>query len=149
MNIIDKTNENWQVGDKVQTEDCKTGLIQKDLDNNYVIVRVDNKHFGKFGSGLVYAINPYISKLQMNHPEFHKINEIDNTDENWKPGDFVKDDCGTIGVIMRDYDGNYVISNTELDLTNPISVTEHTLTDLKILNKYFHKVPSKVILGEE
>lgn len=156
MEIIDKTNENWQVGDKVQTDDGRAGIINNTADGKCAIVRTDSEHFGSFSYGLVYDVNPSIEKLQLDNPAFYKVNK-NNTNEDWQPGTFVKNNEGKIGVIVRDYDGNYVIANAKsdtsfdhsLDLHYSISSSEYTMSNLKASNSKFHKVPSKVILGEE
>lgn len=75
MEIIDKTNENQQVGDKVQTDDGRAGIINNTADGKCAIVRTDSEHFGSFSYGLVYDVNPSIEKLQLDNPEFHKTNE--------------------------------------------------------------------------
>lgn len=153
MKIIDKTNDTWKIGDKVQTADGKTGLIQQSKDNFYAIVRTNDKHWGEFDNGLVYDINSYISKLQMNNPEFHKVNDNDNNEE-WRPGDFVKNLNGEIGLIIYDNYGNVCILATEgnyaFNTATSLIATENTsLSEFqRSFTGKWHKVPSTLILGE-
>lgn len=149
MEIVDKTKdkkeEQWQLGDKVQTNDGKVGLIQQSKDNFYVIVRTDNKHWGQFDYGLVYDINSYISKLQINNPEFYKVDD-NNGNEEWQTGDVLKRKGNNdIGLIVENDIHEYCLINIT---TNFIFINKYdNIADLQKDNReYWHKVNAKLVI---
>lgn len=154
MKIIDKTNDTWKIGDIVIDNDGRKGTIKKNEDDVLFVVRLDDKHVGDYYDGLAYEWGHSMQHLQNNASKFHKVN--DNSDnEDWQPGDFVKDDKGNAGLIIQNEDLKWQIvlikscsGNGTFKAWSIANWAKVTLTELKEANPEFHKVPSKVILGE-
>lgn len=102
MKIIDKTNENWEIGDTVIDNDGRIGMIKKDKDDDFVIIRIDDNHVGCYYHGLAYGVGKKLTNLKKNFSTFRKVNDNDDNEE-WQPGDFVKDNKGNIGLIVNDH----------------------------------------------
>lgn len=155
MKIIDKTNDTWKIGDTVIDNNGRIGMIKKDKDDDFVILRIDDKHVGDYCYGFVYQWQNSMQCLQRNASEFHKVND-NNDNEDWQPGDFVKDDHGNIGLIINVHGIFEIIRTREKNsIEKDFSASFYhgcfapTLDDLKEYNPAFRKVPAKVILGEE
>lgn len=154
MKIIDKTNDTWKIGDTVIDNDGRLGMIKKDKDDDFVIIRIDDAHVGTYCNGLAYEFGCSMQRLQNNASKFHKVNN-NNDDEDWQPGDFVKDDKGNVGLIMQNEDFDWQIvfikscsSGATFKTWSTANRAKYLLKDLKEANPEFHKVPSKVILGK-
>lgn len=154
MEIIDKTNDTWEIGDTVIDNDGRIGMIKKDKDDDFVIVRIDDNHTGNYYNGLGYECGYNMQYLQHSASEFHKVND-NNDDEDWQLGDFVKDNKGKVGLIMQNEASNWHIllikscSSSETFQGWSIATrAKLTLTELKEANPEFHKVSAKIILGE-
>ena len=151
MKIVNKTNDTWKIGDTVIDNDGRKGIIKEDENNDLFIVRLDDKHAGDYYNGLIYEWGDSMQQLQYNAPEFHKVND----NEDWQPGDFVKNLDGKIGLITYDNDRGVCILATKgayaFNVAVPLLATMYTsLSEFqKSLKTEWHKVPSKVILGEE
>lgn len=154
MKIVDKTNDTWEIGDTVTDNDGRVGMIKKDKDDDFVIIRIDDAHVGTYCNGLAYEFGCSMQRLQHNAPKFYKVNDNDNNEE-WQPGDFVKDNKGNAGLIIQNEDLKWQIvlikscsGNGTFKAWSIANWAKVTLTELKEANPEFHKVPSKVILGE-
>lgn len=86
MEIVDKTKETWKIGDIVIDNDERKGIIKKTKDDDFVIVRIDEKHVGDYFSGLAYEAGINMYCLQRKASEFHKVND-NNGNEEWQTGD--------------------------------------------------------------
>ena len=153
MKIIDKTNDTWEIGDTVIDNDGRKGTIKKDKDDDFVIIRIDDNHIGNWCNGLAYEFGSSMQRLQHNASEFHKVND-NNDNEDWQPGDFVKNLDGEIGLITYDNDGDICILATKgsyaFNEAVPLIATENTsLSEFqRSFTGKWHKVPSTLILGE-
>lgn len=72
MEIIDKTNDTWEIGDTVTDNDGRVGMIKKDKDDDFVIIRIDDAHVGTYCNGLAYEFGCSMQRLQHNAPKFLK-----------------------------------------------------------------------------
>lgn len=109
MEIIDNTNDTWKIGDIVIDNDGRKGIIKKDKDNDFVIVRIDETHVGNYFNGLVYEAGINMYGLQRNAPEFHKVND-NNDNEEWQLGDVVTDGIN-YGLVITDDSSDYMVLN--------------------------------------
>lgn len=144
MEIVDKTKETWKIGDIVIDNDERKGIIKKTKDDDFVIVRIDEKHVGDYFSGLAYEAGINMYCLQRKAPEFHKVND-NNDNEEWQPGDVLKNNNGTVGLIVQDYmQGYHLINVTD----NSIFTDEYdTLTDLQTnIRNLWHKENASLVI---
>ena len=102
MKIVDNTNDTWKIGDIVIDNDGRKGIIKKDKDNDFVIVRIDEKHVGDYFSGLAYEAGINMYCLQRKASEFHKVND-NNGNEQWQLGDVLVTNTGNIGLIVKKF----------------------------------------------
>lgn len=109
MKIVDNTNDTWKIGDIVIDNDGRKGIIKKDKDNDFVIVRIDETHVGNYFNGLVYEAGINMYGLQRNAPEFHKVND-NNDNEEWQLGDVVTDGIN-YGLVITDDSSDYMVLN--------------------------------------
>lgn len=145
MEIIDNTNDTWKIGDIVIDNDGRKGIIKKDKDNDFVIVRIDETHVGDYFNGLVYEAGINMYGLQRNAPEFHKVND-NNDNEEWQTGDVLKSKGNNdIGLIVESAIHGYCLINIT---TNFIFINEYdNIADLQKDNReYWHKVNAKLVI---
>ena len=145
MEIIDKTNETWKIGDIVIDNDERKGIIKKDKDNDFVIVRIDETHVGDYFNGLAYEAGINMYGLQRNAPEFHKVND-NNDNEEWQPGDVLKRKVNNdIGLIVENGIHEYCLINIT---TNFIFINRYNdIADLQKDNREsWHKVNAKLVI---
>ena len=145
MEIVDKTNETWKIGDIVIDNDERKGIIKKTKDDDFVIVRIDEKHVGDYFCGLAYeaGINMYF--LQHKAFEFHKVND-NNGNEEWQTGDVLKRKFDNdIGLIIENGIHEYCLINIT---TNFIFTKRYNnIADLQKDNReYWHKVNAKLVI---
>ena len=145
MEIIDNTNDTWKIGDIVIDNDGRKGIIKKDKDNDFVIVRIDETHVGDYFNGLVYEAGINMYGLQRNAPEFHKVND-NNDNEEWQTGDVLKHKVNNdIGLIVENGIHEYCLINitTNFIFTNGYD----NIADLQKDNReYWHKVNAKLVI---
>lgn len=145
MEIIDNTNDTWKIGDIVIDNDGRKGIIKKDKDNDFVIVRIDETHVGNYFNGLVYEAGINMYGLQRNAPEFHKVND-NNDNEEWQTGDVLKHKGNNdIGLIVESDIYEYCLINitTNFIFTNGYD----NIADLQKDNReYWHKVNAKLVI---
>lgn len=145
MEIIDNTNDTWKIGDIVIDNDGRKGIIKKDKDNDFVIVRIDETHVGDYFSGLAYEVGINMYGLQRNAPEFHKVND-NNDNEEWQPGDVLKHKGNNdIGLIVENDIHEYCLINIT---TNFIFINRYNdIADLQKGNREsWHKVNAKLVI---
>lgn len=145
MKIVDNTNDTWKIGDIVIDNDGRKGIIKKDKDNDFVIVRIDETHVGNYFNGLVYEAGINMYGLQRNAPEFHKVND-NNDNEEWQTGDVLKHKGNNdIGLIVESDIHEYCLINIT---TNFIFTNEYyNIADLQKDNReYWHKVNAKLVI---
>ena len=145
MEIIDNTNDTWKIGDIVIDNDGRKGIIKKDKDNNFVIVRIDETHVGDYFNGLVYETEINMYGLQRNAPEFHKVND-NNGNEEWQLGDVLKRNSNNdIGLIVENDMNEYCLVDIT---TNFIFINRYdNIADLqKDSREYWHKVNAKLVI---
>lgn len=109
MKVIDNTNDTWKIGDIVIDNDGRKGIIKKDKDNDFVIVRIDETHVGDYFSGLAYEAGINMYCLQRKASEFHKVND-NNGNEQWQLGDVVTDGIN-YGLVITDDSSDYMVLN--------------------------------------
>lgn len=145
MEIIDNTNDTWKIGDIVIDNDGRKGIIKKDKDNDFVIVRIDETHVGDYFNGLAYEAGINMYGLQRNAPEFHKVND-NNDNEEWQTGDVLKHKGNNdIGLIVESDIHEYCLINitTNFIFTNGYD----NIADLQKDNReYWHKVNAKLVI---
>lgn len=145
MKIVNKTNETWKIGDIVIDNDERKGIIKKDKDNDFVIVRIDETHVGDYFNGLAYEVGINMYGLQRNAPEFHKVND-NNDNEEWQTGDVLKHKGNNdIGLIVESDIHEYCLINitTNFIFTNGYD----NIADLQKDNReYWHKVNAKLVI---
>lgn len=145
MEIVDNTNDTWKIGDIVIDNDGRKGIIKKDKDNDFVIVRIDETHVGNYFNGLVYEAGINMYGLQRNAPEFHKVND-NNDNEEWQTGDVLKHKGNNdIGLIVESDIHEYCLINitTNFIFTNGYD----NIADLQKDNReYWHKVNAKLVI---
>lgn len=145
MKIVDNTNDTWKIGDIVIDNDGRKGIIKKDKDNDFVIVRIDETHVGNYFNGLVYEAGINMYGLQRNAPEFHKVND-NNDNEEWQTGDVLKHKGNNdIGLIVESDIYEYCLINitTNFIFTNGYD----NIADLQKDNReYWHKVNAKLVI---
>ncbi len=145
MKIVDNTNDTWKIGDIVIDNDGRKGIIKKDKDNDFVIVRIDETHVGNYFNGLVYEAGINMYGLQRNAPEFHKVND-NNDNEEWQTGDVLKHKGNNdIGLIVESDIHEYCLINitTNFIFTNGYD----NIADLQKDNReYWHKVNAKLVI---
>ena len=145
MEIIDNTNDTWKIGDIVIDNDGRKGIIKKDKDNDFVIVRIDETHVGDYFNGLAYEAGINMYGLQRNAPEFHKVND-NNDNEEWQPGDVLKRKGNNdIGLIVENDIHEYCLINIT---TNFIFINRYNdIADLQKDNREsWHKVNAKLVI---
>lgn len=145
MEIVNNTNNTWKIGDIVIDNDGRKGIIKKDKDNNFVIVRIDETHVGDYFNGLVYEAGINMYGLQRNAHEFHKVND-NNDNEEWQTGDVLKNkDTNDIGLILENDIHEYCLINIT---TNFIFINKYdNIADLQKDNReYWHKVNAKLVI---
>ena len=145
MEIIDNTNDTWKIGDIVIDNDGRKGIIKKDKDNDFVIVRIDETHVGDYFNGLAYEAGINMYGLQRNAPEFHKVND-NNGNEEWQTGDALKHKVNNdIGLIVESDIHEYCLINIT---TNFIFINKYdNIADLQKDNReYWHKVNAKLVI---
>lgn len=145
MEIIDNTNDTWKIGDIVIDNDGRKGIIKKDKDNDFVIVRIDETHVGDYFNGLAYEAGINMYGLQRNAPEFHKVND-NNDNEEWQTGDVLKHKGNNdIGLIVESDIHEYCLINIT---TNFIFTNKYdNIADLQKDNReYWHKVNAKLVI---
>lgn len=145
MKIVDNTNDTWKIGDIVIDNNGRKGIIKKDKDNDFVIVRIDETHVGNYFNGLVYEAGINMYGLQRNAPEFHKVND-NNDNEEWQTGDVLKHKGNNdIGLIVESDIYEYCLINitTNFIFTNGYD----NIADLQKDNReYWHKVNAKLVI---
>ena len=145
MKIVDKTNETWKIGDIVIDNDERKGIIKKTKDDDFVIVRIDEKHVGDYFSGLAYEAGINMYCLQRKASEFHKVND-NNGNEEWQTGDVLKHKVNNdIGLIVENDIHEYCLINIT---TNFIFINKYdNIADLQKDNReYWHKVNAKLVI---
>lgn len=145
MKIVDKTNETWKIGDIVIDNDERKGIIKKTNDDDFVIVRIDDKHVGDYLRGLAYETGINMYCLQRKSSEFHKVND-NNGNEEWQTGDVLKHKVNNdIGLIVEDGIHEYCLINIT---TNFIFTNRYdNIADLQKDNReYWHKVNAKLVI---
>lgn len=154
MKIIDKTNETWKIGDIVIDNDERKGIIKKTKDDDFVIVRIDEKHVGDYFSGLAYEAGINMYCLQHKASEFHKVND-NNGNEEWQTGDVLVTDTGNIGLIVKNNYQKYCVMNINSGVEWAYSSKEddifldscETLEGLyKKFSPAWHKVNAKLMI---
>lgn len=146
MEIVDKTNETWKIGDIVIDNDERKGIIKKTKDDNFVIVRIDEKHVGDYFSGLVYEARFNMYSLQRNAPEFHKVND-NNGNEQWQLGDIVTDGIN-YGLVITDDSSDYMVLNFK-GINQYTTGQTSSYESIKELQDYYsdwHKVNAKLVI---
>ena len=154
MKIINKTNETWKIGDIVIDNDERKGIIKKTKDDDFVIVRIDEKHVGDYFSGLAYEAGINMYCLQRKASEFHKVND-NNGNEQWQLGDVLVTNTGNIGLIVKNNHQKYYLMNINPGVEWAYSTSEDDIfinyfeTLEKLHKKLFptwHKVNAKLVI---
>lgn len=154
MKIINKTNETWKIGDIVIDNDERKGIIKKTKDDDFVIVRIDEKHVGDYFSGLAYEAGINMYCLQRKASEFHKVND-NNGNEQWQLGDVLVTNTGNIGLIVKNNHQKYYLMNINPGVEWAYSTSEDDIfvnyfeTLEKLHKKFFptwHKVNAKLVI---
>ena len=146
MEIIDNTNDTWKIGDIVIDNDGRKGIIKKDKDNDFVIVRIDETHVGNYFNGLVYEAGINMYGLQRNAPEFHKVND-NNDNEEWQLGDVVTDGIN-YGLVITDDSSDYMVLNFK-GIDQYTTGQTSSYESMKKLQDYYsdwHKVNAKLVI---
>ena len=146
MKIVDNTNDTWKIGDIVIDNDGRKGIIKKDKDNDFVIVRIDETHVGNYFNGLVYEAGINMYGLQRNAPEFHKVND-NNGNEQWQLGDVVTDGIN-YGLVITDDSGDYMVLNFK-GINQYTTGQTSSYESIKELQDYYsdwHKVNAKLVI---
>ena len=154
MKIINKTNETWKIGDIVIDNDERKGIIKKTKDDDFVIVRIDEKHVGDYFCGLAYEAGINMYCLQRKASEFHKVND-NNGNEQWQLGDVLVTNTGNIGLIVKNNHQKYYLMNINPGVEWAYSTREDDIfldscETLEKLHKKFrptwHKVNAKLVI---
>lgn len=154
MEIVNKTNETWKIGDIVIDNDERKGIIKKTKDDDFVIVRIDEKHVGDYFSGLAYEAGINMYCLQRKASEFHKVND-NNGNEQWQLGDVLVTNTGNIGLIVKNNHQKYYLMNINPGVEWAYSTSEDDIfvnyfeTLEKLHKKFFptwHKVNAKLVI---
>ena len=157
MEIIDNTNDTWKIGDIVIDNDGRKGIIKKDKDNDFVIVRIDETHVGDYFNGLAYEAGINMYGLQRNASEFHKVND-NNGNEQWQLGDVLVTNTGNIGLIVKNNHQKYYLMNINPGVEWAYSTSEddtfvNYFETLEKLHKKFrptwHKVNAKLVIDRK
>lgn len=146
MEIIDNTNDTWKIGDIVIDNDGRKGIIKKDKDNDFVIVRIDETHVGDYFNGLVYEAGINMYGLQRNAPEFHKVND-NNDNEEWQLGDVVTNNIN-YGLVITDDSSDYMVLNFK-GINQYTTGKTSSYESMKKLQDYYsdwHKVNAKLVI---
>lgn len=146
MKIVDNTNDTWKIGDIVIDNDGRKGIIKKDKDNDFVIVRIDETHVGNYFNGLVYEAGINMYGLQRNAPEFHKVND-NNDNEEWQLGDVVTDGIN-YGLVITDDSSDYMVLNFK-GINQYTTGQTSSYESIKELQDYYsdwHKVNAKLVI---
>ena len=146
MKIVDNTNDTWKIGDIVIDNDGRKGIIKKDKDNDFVIVRIDETHVGNYFNGLVYEAGINMYGLQRNAPEFHKVND-NNGNEQWQLGDVVTDGIN-YGLVITDDSSDYMVLNFK-GINQYTTGQTSSYESIKELQDYYsdwHKVNAKLVI---
>lgn len=146
MKIVDNTNDTWKIGDIVIDNDGRKGIIKKDKDNDFVIVRIDETHVGNYFNGLVYEAGINMYGLQRNAPEFHKVND-NNDNEEWQLGDVVTDGIN-YGLVITDDSSDYMVLNFK-GIDQYTTGQTSSYESMKKLQDYYsdwHKVNAKLVI---
>ncbi len=148
MKIINKTNETWKIGDIVIDNDERKGIIKKTKDDDFVIVRIDEKHVGDYFSGLAYEAGINMYCLQRKASEFHKVND-NNGNEYWHLGDVISDG-EHYGLIVKDYMKNYTVMTLGLEDDKSYDAnrlfSSISLFELQDFFSDWHKVNAKLVI---
>lgn len=152
MEIVDKTNETWKIGDIVIDNDERKGIIKKTKDDDFVIVRIDEKHVGDYFCGLAYEAGINMYCLQHKASEFHKVND-NNGNGQWQLGDVLVDDYSHVGLIVKNDDEKYCLIDIVPDNKGNYSTISHygncyeTLAEFYgVKHRYWHKVNAKLVI---
>lgn len=154
MKIINKKNETWKIGDIVIDNDERKGIIKKTKDDDFVIVRIDEKHVGDYFSGLAYEAGINMYCLQRKASEFYKVND-NNGNEQWQLGDVLVTNTGNIGLIVKNNHQKYYLMNINPGVEWAYSTSENDpfvnyFETLEKLHKKFrptwHKVNAKLVI---
>ena len=154
MKIINKTNETWKIGDIVIDNDERKGIIKKTKDDDFVIVRIDEKHVGDYFSGLAYEAGINMYCLQRKASEFHKVND-NNGNEQWQLGDVLVTNTGNISLIVKNNYQKYCLIDINPGVEGTYSTREDDIflnsceTLEKLHKKFFptwHKVNAKLVI---
>lgn len=146
MKIVDNTNDTWKIGDIVIDNNGRKGIIKKDKDNDFVIVRIDETHVGNYFNGLVYEAGINMYGLQRNAPEFHKVND-NNDNEEWQLGDVVTDGIN-YGLVITDDSSDYMVLNFK-GINQYTTGQTSSYESIKELQDYYsdwHKVNAKLVI---
>ena len=146
MKIINKTNETWKIGDIVIDNDERKGIIKKTKDDDFVIVRIDEKHVGDYFSGLAYEAGINMYCLQRKASEFHKVND-NNDNEEWQLGDVVTDNIN-YGLVITDDSSDYMVLNFK-GINQYTTGQTSSYESMKKLQDYYsdwHKVNAKLVI---
>ena len=146
MKIVDNTNDTWKIGDIVIDNDGRKGIIKKDKDNDFVIVRIDETHVGDYFNGLVYEAGINMYGLQRNAPEFHKVND-NNDNEEWQLGDVVTDGIN-YGLVITDDSSDYMVLNFK-GIDQYTTGQTSSYESMKKLQDYYsdwHRVNAKLVI---
>lgn len=154
MEIIDNTNDTWKIGDIVIDNDGRKGIIKKTKDDDFVIVRIDEKHVGDYFSGLAYEAGINMYCLQRKASEFYKVND-NNGNEQWQTGDVLADNDDRVGLIVKNDNGKYCLmdidpgnegnySTMNTDYYGGAFETFAEFYDKK--HCYWHKVNAKLVI---
>ena len=154
MKIINKTNETWKIGDIVIDNDERKGIIKKTKDDDFVIVRIDEKHVGDYFSGLAYEAGINMYCLQRKASEFHKVND-NNGNEQWQLGDVLVTNTGNMSLIVKNNYQKYCL----MDINPGVKWAYSTREDDIFLDSYasldelyqscfpsWHKVNAKLVI---
>ena len=154
MKIVDNTNDTWKLGDIVIDNDGRKGIIKKDKDNDFVIVRIDETHVGDYFNGLAYEVGINMYGLQRNAPEFHKVND-NNDNEEWQLGDVLVTNTGNISLIVKNNYQKYYLMNINPGVEWAYSTRKDDIfldsceTLEKLYKKFsptWHKVNAKLVI---
>lgn len=146
MEIIDKTNETWKIGDIVIDNDERKGIIKKTKDDDFVIVRIDEKHVGDYFCGLAYEAGINMYCLQRKASEFHKVND-NNGNEQWQLGDVVTDGIN-YGLVITDDCSDYMVLNFKGNnqYTTDQTSSYDSIEELQDYYPTWHKVNAKLVI---
>ena len=146
MKIVNKTNETWKIGDIVIDNDERKGIIKKTKDDDFVIVRIDEKHVGDYFCGLAYEAGINMYCLQRKASEFHKVND-NNGNEQWQLGDVVTDGIN-YGLVITDDSSDYMVLNFKGNnqYTTVNTSSYDSIEELQDHYPSWHKVNAKLVI---